>query len=102
VTSSEVPGDRRRDLLAATYELIAEKGLEGLRTRDIASRAKVNISTLHYYFGTKEALLGAVVRFVTEKFAGEGELTEAPPDEKLRHHFDRAFTTFQKNPQLAI
>lgn len=101
--AAQVVGDRRRiELLAAAYELIAEKGLEGLRTRDIASRAGVNISTLHYYFGTKEALLEAVVLFVAEKFAGEGNLAQTPTEATLRQHFDRALATFQKNPQLAI
>ncbi len=100
---SQILGDRRRQaLLAAAYELIAEKGFEGLRTRDIASRASVNISTLHYYFGTKEALLEAVVLFVAEKFAGDRDLAQTPPDPTLRQHFDRALATFQKNPQLAI
>jgi AcrR family transcriptional regulator len=99
----EVVGDRRRrDLLVAAYELIAQKGFEGLRTRDIAARAGVNISTLHYYFGTKEALLEAVVLFVAEKFAGEGDLAQQPPDPTLRQHFERARATFQSNPELAI
>jgi AcrR family transcriptional regulator len=61
--------ERREDLLEATYALIAEKGLEGLRTREIAARAGVNISTLHYYFGTKEALLAALLEHVGGKFA---------------------------------
>ncbi len=99
----EIVGDRRRrDLLVAAYELIAQKGFEGLRTRDIATRAGVNISTLHYYFGTKEALLEAVVLFVAEKFAGEGDLSRAPPDLTVRAHFERAMATFQENPDLAI
>jgi AcrR family transcriptional regulator len=99
----EVVGDRRRrDLLAAAYELIAEKGLEGLRTRDIAARAGVNISTLHYYFGTKEALLEAVVLFVAEKFAGEGDLAQASTDPTLRAHIERAEQSFRSSPELAI
>lgn len=101
--SEEVLGDRRRrDLLVAAYELIAQRGLEGLRTRDIATRAGVNVSTLHYYFGTKESLLEAVVLFVAEKFAGEGDLAQLPLDPTLRQHFERAQVTFRKNPELAI
>ena len=92
---------RRRDLLGAAYELIAEKGLEGLRTRDIAARAGVNISTLHYYFGTKEALLEAVVAFVAQKFVGEGARTQPSPP-TLRHHLQTAQRTFRKNPELVI
>src|SRR5689334_14077679 len=65
------PGEERRsELLDAAYTLIAEKGLEGLRTRDIVARAGVNISTLHYYFGTKDELLVAVLDHVRDKFVG--------------------------------
>src|SRR2546430_7157743 len=48
--------ERRRSLVLAAYDLIAEKGFEDLRTRDVAARAGVNIATLHYYFASKEDL----------------------------------------------
>src|SRR5262245_45774947 len=63
--------DRRKDLLEAAYALIAERGLEGLRTREIAARAGVNISTLHYYFGTKDALVVAVLEHVRDTFTSD-------------------------------
>lgn len=59
---------RRNELVRATYELIAENGLEELRTRDIAARVGINIATLHYYFDTKETLVAAVVDHMTELF----------------------------------
>jgi AcrR family transcriptional regulator len=59
---------RRRELVIAAYELIAESGLEELRTRDIAAKVGINISTLHYYFETKEDLIAAVVDHMTELF----------------------------------
>ena len=100
---SEDRGDqRRRALLVAAYELIARKGLEGLRTRDIAARAGANISTLHYYFGTKADLIHAVVVFVAEKFAGERDLRTVAPDSSLREHLARVRSTFEGNPDLAI
>jgi AcrR family transcriptional regulator len=63
------PADgRRRELVLAAYQLIAESGLEELRTRDIAAKVGINISTLHYYFQTKEELIAAVVDHMTELF----------------------------------
>lgn len=59
---------RRRDLVLAAYQLIAQSGLEDLRTRDIAAKVGINISTLHYYFETKEDLIAAVVDHMTELF----------------------------------
>jgi AcrR family transcriptional regulator len=61
--------NRRYELVLATYQLIAEKGLAELRTRDIAARVGVNIATLHYYFASKELLLAGVVDHVTYLFA---------------------------------
>ena len=67
---STTPGadDRRAELVLAAYGLIAEKGIEGLRTRDIAAKVGINISTLHYYFDTKEKLIAAVVDHVNHLF----------------------------------
>ncbi|WP_438007598.1 TetR/AcrR family transcriptional regulator [Sorangium sp. So ce321] len=107
-SSTELGAARRRDLLEAAYTLIAEKGLEGLRTRDIAARAGVNISTLHYYFGTKDALLAAIVAHVTGKF-GEAQRRPAGPSPAgqadalapVRAHLESAWRSFQDNPHLA-
>jgi AcrR family transcriptional regulator len=87
-SASAIDG-RRRELVIAAYELIAESGLEELRTRDIAAKVGINISTLHYYFETKEDLIAAVVDHMTELFrtlraplpAGASAL------EELRHTF---------------
>lgn len=59
---------RRQDLVAAAYRAIAERGFEGLRTRDVAAEAGVNIATLHYYFPTKEALIRGVVDHAMSRF----------------------------------
>jgi AcrR family transcriptional regulator len=60
--------ERRRSLVQAAYHLIAEGGFEGLRTRDIAARAGVNIATLHYYFARKEDLIQGVVEYLLQQF----------------------------------
>ena len=52
--------DRRTEIAAAARALIVEKGVEGLRTRDIAKRVGINVATLHYHVPTKEALIGLV------------------------------------------
>ena len=58
---------QRRALVRAAYDLIAEDGLEGLRTRKVADRAKVNVATLHYYFKSKEDLIRGVVGLLREQ-----------------------------------
>jgi AcrR family transcriptional regulator len=42
--------ERRRGIVQAAYQTLAEKGFEGLRMREIAKRAGIDHSTLHYYF----------------------------------------------------
>ncbi|TME55727.1 MAG: TetR/AcrR family transcriptional regulator [Chloroflexi bacterium] len=63
--------ERRRSLVLAAYDLIAEKGFEDLRTRDVAMRAGVNIATLHYYFASKEDLIDGVVDYLLDLFSSE-------------------------------
>jgi AcrR family transcriptional regulator len=62
------PEDRRRQLIGIGFRLIAERGIDALRTRDIAAAAKINIATFHYHFPTKEALLRAVVADLIDQF----------------------------------
>jgi len=59
---------RRLSLIQAAYEVIAELGFEGLRTRTVADRVGVNIATLHYYFPTKEALIGGLAEYLSFQF----------------------------------
>jgi AcrR family transcriptional regulator len=92
--------ERRAELLEAAYEVIAEKGLEGLRTRDIAARAGVNISTLHYYFGTKEALIVALVDDVRERFIRANRAASLERA-TVRSHFEGGWRAFQATPHLS-
>lgn len=96
---------RRRDLLDAAFALVEEKGLEGLRTRDVAARARVNIATLHYYFATKEDLIVGLVDLVRQKFTerpprAHGALD--PPADTLRAHLQAAWASFNEDPRLAV
>jgi AcrR family transcriptional regulator len=84
---------QRQALVRAAYQIIAESGFEGLRTRDVAARAGVNIATLHYYFATKEDLIRGVVELLQEEFAayrapGQPPLEEMSPREGLRSELE--------------
>lgn len=84
---SEQPGagGNRRALVMAAYARIASNGFEGLRTRDIAADAGVNIGTLHYYFPSKEALIRATVRHSMAKFAATLSPSGSPTEQLRRH-----------------
>ncbi|MBO0686235.1 MAG: TetR/AcrR family transcriptional regulator [Candidatus Dormibacteraeota bacterium] len=94
------PGeDRRQALVLAAYNEIAERGFEGLRTREVAGEVGVNVATLHYYFPTKEALIGAVVQHAMQRF----QSTLAPhgsPADQLRNHLRAVQRLLRDEPRL--
>jgi len=56
----ESPGSTKGRILAAAEAVFAARGFEGASTREIAGRAGVNISSLHYHWASKEMLYVAV------------------------------------------
>ncbi|HYS21629.1 MAG TPA: TetR/AcrR family transcriptional regulator [Gemmatimonadales bacterium] len=90
---------RREELVLAAYELIAERGFEGLRTRDVADRVGVNIATLHYYFPTKEMLIRGVLNHAMERFRTTLEPHGSPADQ-LRNHLRAVRRLMTDEPQL--
>jgi AcrR family transcriptional regulator len=71
----------REAIVRAAHASLVEVGFEHITTRRIAESAGVNIATLHYYFGSKEALLAEAVG--TEIAASEQRLraaVESAPD----------------------
>lgn len=71
VQKREKGDDRRQAIALATRALIVEKGLEGLRTRDIARGVGINIATLHYHVPTKEALIALVAESIRADFRAQ-------------------------------
>jgi len=90
---------RREELVLVAYRRLAGAGFEGLRTRDIAAEAGINVATLHYHFPTKEALIRAVVGHAMSRFAStlSGEGT---PEEMLRAHFRNLRRLLRDEPEL--
>jgi len=56
----ESPQSTKARILQAAQEVFAARGFEGASTREIAARAEVNISSLHYHWESKETLYLAV------------------------------------------
>ena len=93
---------RRTQLLQAAFEIIAEKGLEGLRTRDVVARAGVNISTLHYYFATKSDLIGAVIAHLRNVFTtSDTEVATKECSEPLLRHLLDGWQRLRTAPYLS-
>jgi AcrR family transcriptional regulator len=90
---------RRQELVQAAYSQIAERGFEGLRTREVAAEVGVNIATLHYYFPTKESLIRGVLEHAMDRFRS----TLAPhgsPADQLRNHLRAVRDLLRDEPEL--
>jgi AcrR family transcriptional regulator len=72
--------DRKRELVKIAYRLIAEKGLEGFRIRQVAAEAGIDNGTLHYHFPSKEALIQGVVDYLVRDL----ETNRAPKNKNSR------------------
>ena len=55
----ELPTEQR--LLLAAERLFAEKGVDAVSLRAINAAAGTNVASLHYHFGSKDALLAALI-----------------------------------------
>jgi TetR/AcrR family transcriptional regulator len=90
-------------IFEAATEVFIEKGLDGSRIQDIADRAGMNKSLLHYYYRSKDRLFNSVFEMIAmkmlKKFAPvfEENLTL---EEKIRFFFREHISFLQKNPRL--
>jgi TetR/AcrR family transcriptional regulator, regulator of cefoperazone and chloramphenicol sensitivity len=63
-----VAGERaQKKLMEAGLDLFGRYSFDGVSTRILADRAKVNLASIQYYFGSKEGLYHAVARHIVEQ-----------------------------------
>jgi AcrR family transcriptional regulator len=65
-TPRELSGEKATRIVEAMRSSVARRGISGSTFEHVAREAGVSRGLLHYYFGTKEALLVEVVRRDTE------------------------------------
>ena len=58
---------RRRHYLEAAWDLIADRGVHGVRVADIARACGTSTAAVHYYFSTKQEVLEAAIGFAVER-----------------------------------
>ena len=99
-------GRRRAALLRAAFDVVAEVGFEGLRTRAVAHRAGVNIATLHYYFPSKQHLIEGLAQLIGAKFV---TLHGRPPRpsglsalDRLRQEFSDGRFYLKHHPEMLL
>lgn len=60
-----------RTLLRAAADLLAARGVQGLRMADVATKAGVSRQSVYNEFGNKERIVHAVALYKTEEFLDE-------------------------------
>lgn len=95
---------QKQRLVDAAYDIIAREGFEGLRTRDVALRADLNISTLHYYFASKEDLVRSVAERLLSEFKAAPEPAGASPGalERLHRSFADQDELIRRHPATYV
>jgi AcrR family transcriptional regulator len=91
-------GRRKTAVLEAACRVIADRGADATRFADVAAESGVPVSTLQYYFGSREDLLVAAFRHASgaEIAALEADIAavDAPWD-RLERIITRALTGYQ-------
>src|SRR5437763_10035740 len=91
--------DRREALVRAAFNQIAERGFEGLRTREVAAHVGLNVATLHYYFPTKEALIRGVLDEAMRRFRST-LVADGSPADRVRNHLRVVRRLLREQPQV--
>jgi AcrR family transcriptional regulator len=102
--ASSARGETRQRLLEAAGEVFAERGFRNATIREICRQAQANLAAVNYYFGDKESLYAAVMKYAhacaLEKYPlAQRESEEVPAADRL-HAFIRylLLSIFDKGP----
>lgn len=77
---------RRKELISAAISAIHARGSLDITIRDIASRAGVSQGLAHHYFGSKDRLIVAAMRYLLSQFSAQvrsGLIAAATPRERI-------------------
>ena len=88
----ELNQDTESKILDSAKEVFIQNGLDGARMQQIADKAGINKSLLHYYYRTKEKLFESVLKFAFKQFLPnpmEFLSSDLPLFDKIRIFVDR-------------
>ncbi|MDZ7757293.1 TetR/AcrR family transcriptional regulator [Rhodohalobacter sp.] len=92
-------------IFEAAREIFQSKGLEGARMQEIADKADINKSMLHYYYRSKEKLFEKVYELSIIKLMPQvASLLNAdlPLNEKLRKFAKKYIELLKVNPDIPL
>lgn len=98
--------ERKEEIVKATLDLIGEKGIESLRTSEIADRVGFSEAALYKHFSTKEEIIKATIRTAGERIIDSLLITASEAEtenelEKLRKVLETHLSFVQKEPGIS-
>ena len=102
-TLARSQAERRRRVLAATFELAADGGFDAVQMRDVAAAADVALGTVYRYFSSKERLLleaMAEQQSDLRAYIETHPLSEATADERVMSVLRRSNRTLRRYPDV--
>jgi len=94
--------DIRQQIMDAAIELFAQQGYAATSIRQIADGVGVNSAMVHYYFGSKEALLYEVMDQSLEPLVEAISAMKQKKEAPLREFVSLVLGVFARKPQLPI
>ncbi|MBE9535833.1 MAG: TetR/AcrR family transcriptional regulator [Proteobacteria bacterium] len=95
--------ERKEEIIRKTLELAADKGVTRLTTQAIADRVGIAQSTIFKHFKTRDAILGAAIKWISSQIFSLLEQTSkesSSPRERLHHLINRHLTLVSKHKGL--
>lgn len=83
--------DTRTNLIEAGFYLFGRNGFDGTSTRQLAARARTNVASISYHFGSKAGLREACAMTVVGRIADalDGELESAQTQDAAAEQIER-------------
>lgn len=94
---------RRKELISAAIAAIHARGSLDITIRDIATRAGVSQGLAHHYFGSKDRLIVAAMRFLLSQFSEQvrsGLKTAKKPRERISAVISASLGEDQFRPEV--
>lgn len=92
--------DRRRRVLDAVHELLAERPIEDVQVKDIADRAQVSLAAMYRYFASKDHLLAEALVDWAER-GGRRAATGSTVANRFAGVVRRGVSAYRRQPQYA-
>jgi AcrR family transcriptional regulator len=92
--------ERQQEIINASLELIAEKGIQSLTIKNLSKKIGLVESAIYRHYESKSKILIALLDEISEQKQNENKTEVAGVFEFIEKKLENHFEAFQKNPAL--